>query len=449
MAVGYWSVADHGVVSLDGELRSAQDVLEALDSEESEIIRTSLGLRFSKLALGMSLEISGNFPAGLELRAGVVKNNNFHACPVDVDQQVVGTTWHAVEPRSRSKVVEFLERHDESVGEITPGRYHSLIADPGASSVIRVCIEEPPDGGWVALQPSLPTPEGLKAELYEYQEVGSTFLRTLARFDVGCLLGDEMGLGKTLQAISLMLDLPSGSQVLVVAPASLLINWEAELEKFAPRLRTLIHAGPHRTGVVDGFDGFDVVIVSYETVLMDLSFIRDVEWDVVVLDEAQQIRNPDARRSVAVKELQRRVSVAVTGTPVENSLQDLWSISEFILPPLLGARAGFEEVFPDKREAAYRLGEIVSPITLRRRIVDVADDLPEKREFVTSLELCVEDRQRYNAIEPGLENHTERLLLCAHAQELMEDLQPPAFAQRPKVVHLLALLDEKIGRAHV
>lgn len=429
-----WAVDEAGVVTRGGDPVTAGVVFE-----NQESIRSALGLRFSNLTVSMVIEISGIFPDGLVLRVGVEKNAEVVHCSPDVDQQVIEGTWHAVEPGSKSQVSEFLARHGATEGPMTAGLHFELVADPVSVLILRDAVEHTPG----VLGSPLPPPPDLEAVLFPYQLSGSTQLRRMAGADIGCLLADEMGLGKTLQVVTLLTALPPGSRrTLVVAPRSILFNWESELKKFSPLLTTRIHAGEFRPRVVGRFDNFDVTLVSYETLVQDLVFIREIEWDVVVLDEAQKIRNPDTRRAEAVKELRCRIPIAVTGTPVENGLQDLWSIAEFVIPPLLGSRPAFEENFPDEVSAARRLGQLIKPITIRRRVADVAGDLPEKTEFVVPLELIDEDRERYEAIGPAvLASHASLRVLCSHGQH-RDELRPPEFGERTKVEHLLSILEE-------
>ena len=166
-------------------------------------------------------------------------------------------------------------------------------------------------------------PEGIDATLYPYQVRGWQWLRFIISEQAGGLLADEMGLGKTLQVISALRDhgsIPSTAGSLVLAPGSLLENWAREIAKSRPGLHAVKHHGPDRTGSPAELRPPDVVITSYETAIRDLPLLRMIQWHVVVLDEAQNIRNPDTRRAKAVKHLRREVSIAVTGTPVENRL---------------------------------------------------------------------------------------------------------------------------------
>ena len=167
----------------------------------------------------------------------------------------------------------------------------------------------------------------LRLELYPYQRDGWRWLRFIMHEHLGGLLADEMGLGKTLQVISALRD-PGGDagrrSALVLAPGSLLENWIREIGRFAPDIRALKHHGSSRTGRPADLRCFDVVVASYDTAVRDLSLLKMVEWNVVVLDEAQNIRNPEALRTKSVKQIGRNVGLAVTGTPIENRLRDLW-----------------------------------------------------------------------------------------------------------------------------
>ena len=191
-------------------------------------------------------------------------------------------------------------------------------------------------------------PQGITVDLYPYQRDGWHWLCFLLREQLGGVLADEMGLGKTLQVISALRD-PGGISLsggtLVLAPGSLLENWMREIARFCPDFRALKHHGSDRTGTPTQLRNYDVVVCSYDTAIRDLSLLRMLEWNVVVLDEAQNIRNPNARRTRAVSQIKRRVGLAVTGTPIENRLRDLWSIMNFVAPGYLGDLRSFEQKY--------------------------------------------------------------------------------------------------------
>ncbi len=237
----------------------------------------------------------------------------------------------------------------------------------------------------------------VNATLYPYQQEGLNWLSFMQSEECGCILGDEMGLGKTLQIISLLSNLAANSTAifLVVAPVSLLENWKREIEKFAPSLTTYTHYGPGRTGFYKNWLKYDVVITAYSTVVSDYSILNMVEWDVVVLDEAQNIKNPHSKRGTFVKSLRYNVGIAVTGTPFENHMTDVWSIVDFVYPGYLGELEQFESTFCDDLDAAKMLEGLISPIIIRRRVEDVAKDLPAKIEIPVPLLMSEQEVAMY------------------------------------------------------
>ncbi len=238
--------------------------------------------------------------------------------------------------------------------------------------------------------------EGLRGTLRPYQEVGVRWLYLLTRLGLGGCLADDMGLGKTIQVLALLLvrksrEEPGGRPSLLVAPASLLANWVGEAARFAPGLRCLIahpsalnpselkHLPPERLG------GVDLVVTTYGA-LRRLSWLSATQWDLVVLDEAQAIKNPGAQQTRAAKRLKGRARLALTGTPVENRLGDLWSLFDFINPGLLGSARAFGALCKRLAQRAHGgygpLRELVRPYILRRMKTDkaVIADLPDKTE---------------------------------------------------------------------
>jgi SNF2 family DNA or RNA helicase len=277
----------------------------------------------------------------------------------------------------------------------------------------------------------------VSATLYPYQLAGWRWLRFIRSEGLGGLLADEMGLGKTLQVISAILD-PGISETgpcLIVAPGSLLENWRREIARFAPTLSTLKHHGPDRTGRPADLRGYDVVVTSYDNVVRDNSLLGMIAWDLVVLDEAQFIRNPDAQRTKATKHLRRRVGLAVTGTPVENRLLDLWSIIDFVLPDQLGDRKSFEAYFSDDVDGARLLESVVSPFMLRRRIAEVAQDLPTRIDIPQVVELSAHEATSYDHIRQRIATDygaaatlvalTALRRFCAHPMLLIDELADP------------------------
>jgi SNF2 family DNA or RNA helicase len=228
---------------------------------------------------------------------------------------------------------------------------------------------------------------GLKTSLRPYQEIGLAWLRLLSSLGLGACLADDMGLGKTIQVLALLLDLQrrAGNHLLVV-PASLIANWQAEIARFAPSLSVIIaHPSVEDPSAItpERVSEVDLVITTYGTVAR-VAWLQERGWDTVILDEAQAIKNPGAKQTRAIKALRARVRLALTGTPVENRLGDLWSIFDFLNPGLLGTAKIFGSF--TKRLAASGdyspLRSLVRPYILRRLKTDrsVIADLPDKTE---------------------------------------------------------------------
>lgn len=233
------------------------------------------------------------------------------------------------------------------------------------------------------------TIHGLIATLFPYQARGVRWMWETINYTGGLILADEMGLGKTIQIIALLLIEPpkTGAPALIVCPTSLIANWVREFTSFAPSMSVMVHRGPNRAGVYRELQKTNVVITTYDTMVNDISIFSSFEWSWVICDEAQAIKNPDSNRRQAIVTIPRRRTIPMTGTPVENSLLDLWSLSDFAIPGLLGSRREFEVAFPDNIESANEIGRFTDPLILRRRVADVASDLPERIDIDLPLEL--------------------------------------------------------------
>jgi SNF2 family DNA or RNA helicase len=230
---------------------------------------------------------------------------------------------------------------------------------------------------------------GLTATLFPYQSRGVRWMWDTIRQTGGLILADEMGLGKTLQIIALLLMDPpkADSPALIVCPTSLIANWVREFERFASGITVMVHRGPNRAGAYRELQRTSIVVTTYDTMVNDISIFSAFEWSWVICDEAQAIKNPDSNRRNAVMSIPRRRTIPMTGTPVENSLLDLWSLADFAIPGLLGSRREFEAAYPDSLESAQTIGRFTDPIILKRRVADVASDLPERINIDLPLEL--------------------------------------------------------------
>ena len=254
---------------------------------------------------------------------------------------------------------------------------------------------------------------GFHGELRDYQKRGVAWLQFLTSHGFGALLADDMGLGKTIQVIAWILKVRgwegeklSPSHLLIVAPLTLLSNWRHEFAKFAPSLKIYVHQGGGRhaaSGFKRAVQAADVTLTSYNLLVRDYTDFSEIEWNALVLDEAQAIKNPDTQVARAVRALTPPKRIAMTGTPVENSVADLWSLEEFLNPGFLGERKSFAERFAkpiaaDERSAAgKRLRHALEPFVLRRLKSDnaIAAELGPKREVREYCELTPEQRRDY------------------------------------------------------
>ena len=246
----------------------------------------------------------------------------------------------------------------------------------------------------------------ITAELRPYQSDGVDWLHSrLAERDAGAILADEMGLGKTLQTLTLISAIKRGTgPALVVAPTSLLHSWAAEAKKFAPHLKTRILHGTatKRKAILEDATSFDLLLTSYGALVRDLEKHREQAYAIIVLDEASYIKNPDTKNAKAARALAAttRSRLALTGTPIENSVRDLWSIMEFALPGYLGTRDDFREryelpIAANSAAEQSRLRRRLAPFLLRRTKREVAKDLPEKIEQVVYCELSAAQKTAY------------------------------------------------------
>ena len=248
-------------------------------------------------------------------------------------------------------------------------------------------------------------PDGILANLRPYQVTGYKWLKTLAENDLGGILADDMGLGKTLQSIVFIASErnKAKNQVnLIVCPTSLIYNWQDEIETFAPFLKVLIISGnpAERQEAIKRYNEYDVLITSYPLIRRDIAFYENIEFNSVFIDEAQFIKNDASMNAKSVKRLKAKHKFALTGTPVENSLSELWSIFDFIMPEYLGSHAKFVEMYEkpilkDDKEALNELNHHIAPFILRRMKKDVLTELPDKYETKMMTNLSEEQKLVY------------------------------------------------------
>ena len=248
-------------------------------------------------------------------------------------------------------------------------------------------------------------PKGLTNILREYQKTGYSWLKTLAHYGFGGILADDMGLGKTLQVITLLAsERKSGTISLVVAPTSLLYNWENEIAKFAPQLKTQVISGlPEKRRELLKTPGTDVFITTYDMLKRDTHHYSEMNFAFIIADEAQNIKNPGTQAAKSIKELTSKVRFALTGTPIENTLTELWSIFDFIMPGYLYSAHKFGRIYEtpiikyNDTNAAAKLRQQIAPFVLRRIKENVLTELPEKTETTLPAELSPEQKKIYQA----------------------------------------------------
>ncbi|TFB14240.1 DEAD/DEAH box helicase [Filobacillus milosensis] len=315
-------------------------------------------------------------------------------------------------------------------------------------------------------QAEVPLPQALRADLREYQKVGFQWLKSLSRYRFGGILADDMGLGKTLQSIAFLLseleeNKASSKPALIVSPASLVYNWQAEFEKFAPTMNVLVMSGSisERQKLLEDINEFDVVITSYPLVRQDVEDYRHLEFSTLIMDEAQAIKNHLTKQAKAIRAIKATQRFALSGTPIENSLDELWSIFDVILP-------GF---FPSKKEFRnmdqHQVSKMSRPFILRRIKQDVLTELPDKIESVQHSELTMDQKQLYlgyldkiksetaSAISnEGFQKNRMKILagltrlrqLCCHPSLFIEDYE----GESGKMNQLLDMIDTARENGH-
>ncbi|MGF7032609.1 superfamily II DNA or RNA helicase [Paenibacillus mucilaginosus] len=305
-----------------------------------------------------------------------------------------------------------------------------------------------------------PLPERLVPVLRDYQVYGYQWMKTLARYGFGGILADDMGLGKTVQSIAFLLSVQgeireAGEPALVVCPASLMYNWLGEIQRFAPELRAVVADGSRmqRSAAMDEAGEADVIITSYPLLRIDWARYAGRTFHTLILDEAQFYKNHATQTAQAVRQLQARHRFALTGTPVENRLEELWSIYSGVFPELLPPRKAFLEL--SRASVARR----IRPFLLRRVKSDVLRELPDKIETLQAAELLPEQKKLYAAYLAGLQEETLKHLsvsgyeksrikilagltrlrqLCCHPALFVEDYQ----GSSAKFEQLLELIDD-------
>jgi SNF2 family DNA or RNA helicase len=364
-------------------------------------------------ASGFGLEQLVDFRIDLVIGDGVVTAEELaELARLKVPLVRVRGQWVELDDRQLRAALRAVDRRRE--GELTAGEVLQQVIDGGEEDLPLVEVDADGDLGDLLsgqaaerLTP-LATPIGFLGSLRPYQERGLSWLHFLGRLGLGGILADDMGLGKTAQTISLLLSERAGATevapTLLVCPMSLVSNWQKEAARFAPSLRVYVHHGATRRR--DLVEDVDLVITTYGTATRDVALLREVGWARVVCDEAQAIKNSGTRQAQAVRAIPARTRLALTGTPVENHLAELWSIMDFCNPGLLGPAKQFRRRYQEPIEvrqdadAAAALKRATGPFVLRRLKTDktIISDLPEKNEMKVWCTLTGEQATLYQAV---------------------------------------------------
>ncbi|MBA3841812.1 MAG: DEAD/DEAH box helicase [Actinobacteria bacterium] len=390
-----------------------------------------------------------------------------------------GGRWHAIRPSEVGRALRFLEKRKAGGGVV------DLVRAASGIEVDEAGLEM----GAVSLDTSLsdllqgdarfapmPAPPGMTFPLFGFQERGHGWLRMLGDLGIGAVLADDMGLGKTVQAIAMLMSereqfgRDAMGPTLVVCPMSVARQWLAEVERFAPSLRVHLHHGSDRLAddaLLRCVQEVDVVITSYDIVTRDIDTLGEIRWDRLLLDEAQDVKNPATKRARALRQISARRRVAMTGTPIENHLGELWALMDILNPGLLGSREWFGRTFArpiqltNDEPALERLRAVVKPFILRRAkdSPEVELDLPPITVEKDYCRLTVEQASLYQATVdnwmPRIEAHDDRFgrrgavlamlghlkQVCNHPEMLLHTGQPLA-GRSGKLERMVELLGE-------
>jgi len=273
----------------------------------------------------------------------------------------------------------------------------------------------------LTLQPSVL----MLIELYDYQKKGLSWLKSMFRLQSGALLADDMGLGKTAQVIAFLVDGFSTGvfrTALIVVPNSLLSNWSREILKFSKGLSPYIHWGSNRVGFPQQLEKHSIVITTYSIISNDRSLFDQLKFDVLVCDEASLLKNPESNRTRAINSLNYHFSIAITGTPFENSLMDLWSVTNIVCKNFLGKYENFQRLYKDVKPDEISIHDIesienrVNKIMLRRLKSEVLDDLPEKIDIHTALIPNDSEAHTYQSMIDEIKSSSGRSALALISQ---------------------------------
>ena len=322
-----------------------------------------------------------------------------------------------------SELFAFMEENEQG-DEMQLKKHHlALVQELGSADLAEVSISKKLERlkRFDQIDDS-PLPKAFKGDLRPYQKAGYNWLLFLNKFNFGGCLADDMGLGKTVQTLAILQcqkEMGYNGASLLIMPTSLIYNWQMEARKFTPKLKVFIYTGTNRIKDIEQFDGYDLILTSYGITRLDIETLRNYRFNYTILDESQAIKNPNSHIAKAVKKLNSRYRLILTGTPLENSTLDLWSQMTFINPGLLGNQSYFRSEFQnpiEKKqddEKTQKLNTIIKPFILRRNKSQVATELPEKVENIQYCTMTTMQEDHYessksyyrNKILSSIESH--------------------------------------------
>ena len=387
----------------------------------------------------------------------------------------VGKKWLEVDAEQLNRILKMLRGRKDGIGL---GQLLSMTTEENKLPILDITGE-----GWLKdlFKKEIhllggEQPPSFNGNLREYQKQGFSWLDFMSSFGFGSCLADDMGMGKTIEVIAFLLkrheNMKKPGVTLVVCPTSVISNWLHEIKRFAPSIRTLVHHGNERMKqeeLVNNIVNYDVVVTSYSLLSRDIESLSKITWEGIVADEAQYIKNSGTKQSRAIRSLKSDFKIALTGTPIENRLEDLRSIFDFINPGYLGNEKKFKKLFSDpiiKEEddtAVDRLGKLVNPFILRRVKTDkkIISDLPEKEEMKLYVPVSEEQASLYEAIVKamledvsGLQGIKRSGIILSTITKLKRLMDHPSLVsgdknynpeRSEKVVRLLDMLDETIA----
>lgn len=382
--------------------------------------------------------------------------------------------WIEIDVKEIKQVLRYMKKNEQ--GTMTfkelmhlasdaedEGRYDGLYVEGVETTGLLTALME---GGMLQSLRTRPIPPSLQGTLRPYQERGYQWLSTMKSLGFGALLADDMGLGKTVQVITTLLSDHADGTRLIICPTSLLGNWQRELRRFAPELKLYIHHGTdrlHGEPFQKACQEHDIVLTTYHLAGRDAKELKESQWESIILDEAQYIKNYSTKQAQSVMKLSAPHRIAMTGTPVENRLSELWSIFQFLNPGYLGTYTSFRRQYTGGGEEQavelVRLRKLVAPFLLRRlkSDPDIRKDLPEKIEIKSYCSLTVEQANLYRAVTEDLMTRiqestgiarkglvlsslTRLKQICDHPM-LIAPSRGPGAGRSGKIERLLELLD--------